>query len=90
MGVETTNPCSIAISLSCTIITECTHFLEQHVAIMQFTIVLLKNLVLFPLEQPHFIIAFCVSIHSTFSPFAASTFAPGEPESVRRGCFLLG
>lgn len=70
-------PCSFSISLSWTIITECSHFLEQRVAIMQFTIVLLKNLVLFPLEQPHFIIGF-VWAYAPFYPFLASTFALGE------------
>lgn len=45
---------------------------------MQFTIVLLNNLVLFPPEQPHFITAFCVGTLSIFFPFTASTFAPGE------------
>lgn len=37
---------------------------------MQFAIVLLKNLVLFPPEQPHFIIAFCVSTRSIFSIYS--------------------
>lgn len=45
---------------------------------MQFAIVLLKNLVLFPAEQPHFIMTFFVEANAPFSTFKASTFAPGE------------
>ena len=37
---------------------------------MQFSIVLLESLVLFPSEQPHFIIAFCVSTRSIFSIYS--------------------
>ena len=37
---------------------------------MQFTIVLLKNLVLFPPEQLNFIIAFCGSTRSIFSIYS--------------------
>lgn len=58
------------LSLSWTVILDCTRFLKQRVAIMQFTFVQWKNLVLFPPEQPHFIIAFCVSIRSIFSIYS--------------------
>lgn len=63
-------PLFMAISLSRTVITDCTDFLKQRVAIIQFTVVPWKNLVLFPPEQPHFIIALCVSIRSIFSIYS--------------------
>lgn len=60
----------LTISLSWTAITEFTHSLKQRVTIKQFIFVLWKNPMLFPPEQPHFIIAFCVSIRSIFSIYS--------------------
>lgn len=80
-------PSSFAIKLSWTIITESSHFLEQRVAIIQFTIVLLKNLLLFPPEQLHFIIAFCVSTRSIFSIYSLHT-CPRRAVCVR--LFFVG